>query len=91
MCVTAAWQAVCNHTATSSGIFNNVTANFNPFCDNGRDPWATAKDPCSAYFDKPGDKPTNNGTGRSKYSVTAISRNLLLCVVAFLYFINGSN
>lgn len=90
ICVIAAWEAVCNHTATSSAIFNNVIADFNPFCDEGRDPWATAKDPCNlTYYDKTTQAPS--GTVQSKCSVTAVSRNLLLCVVAFLYFINGSN
>lgn len=71
MCVRMAWDNYCslNITATSKGIFENVTTEFNPFCDEERDPWASGEDQCMQYYKvlaQPG------GAGRREYSMTAL-------------------
>ena len=94
MCVTMTWDTVCDNVTTmSTGILKNVIADFNPFCDGGKDPWALGEDLCEPYHEEIS-QPTQpvcnmNGAGRREYSITALWPGVFGFV--FLHCMYGSN
>lgn len=87
MCVTMTWDTVCDNVTTmSTGILKNVTANFNPFCGGGKDPWASEEDLCKPYHEEitQSTQPVckMSGAGRREYSITALWLSLWLCALA---------
>ena len=93
LCAVATWEANCNKSEIADGIYNKVIGEFNPFCSNEKDPWASEPDLCAYNDPKPTPKPTDkkvvrkNGAG-IRHGVAPVSLNLLLCMAAILYLDN---
>ncbi|PFX34662.1 uncharacterized protein LOC111323807 isoform X1 [Stylophora pistillata] len=98
ICVKMAWRNYCtlNITATSTGIFENVTTKFNPFCDGERDAWASGEDQCMQYYEDPiqstsPTQPVCSRVGRREYSMTVLGLFGRIFGFMLLHFVFGSN
>ena len=49
LCAALAWKTICQYSEMADGIYNKVIGDFNPFCSNDKDPWASRTDMCADY------------------------------------------
>ena len=49
VCAALAWHTICDYSEIAVGIYNKVIGDFNPFCSNDKDPWASKPDLCANY------------------------------------------
>ncbi|KAJ7382931.1 hypothetical protein OS493_031706 [Desmophyllum pertusum] len=81
LCAVATWEANCNKSEIADGIYNKVISEFNPFCSNEKDPWASEPDLCAYNDPKTTPKPTDKKVVKKnaagiRHGVAPVSLNL---------------